>query len=163
MQVHADERGETCAKFLADAVAWFASQGITIERVMTDNARNYTISRAFHKVLRRHRIKHKRIRAYRPQTNGKVERFNRTLVDEFAYARTFANNQARLDAYPAGCATTTPDADTPDSTATRPTKPSTTSVGRTARTERRGRHCSRARQRSSRDLWPGHRRHWGDS
>jgi transposase InsO family protein len=100
VQVHPDEKGPTCAAFLADAVAWFASKGITIERVMTDNAKNYTVSRDFQQVLRTHRIKHKRIRAYRPQTNGKVERFNRTLVDEFAYARTFAGNQARLDALP---------------------------------------------------------------
>jgi transposase InsO family protein len=100
VQVHPDERGKTCARFLADAVAWFATQGITIERVMTDNAKNYTVSRDFRRALRRHRIKHKRIRPYRPQTNGKVERFNRTLVDEFAYARTFTGNQARLDALP---------------------------------------------------------------
>jgi transposase InsO family protein len=100
VQVHADETGETCAAFLADAVAWFAGQGILIERVMTDNAKNYTVSRAFQRVLRDHRIKHKRIRAFRPQTNGKVERFNRTLVDEFAYARIFTSNAARLDALP---------------------------------------------------------------
>lgn len=100
VQVHPDERGETCARFLTDAIAWFADQGVTIERVMTDNAKNYTISHDFQNVLRRHRIRHKRIRAYRPQTNGKVERFNRTLVDEFAYARTFTSNQARLDALP---------------------------------------------------------------
>lgn len=100
IQVHADEKGETCAKFMADAVAWFAQQGITIERVMTDNAKNYTISRDFQAVLRSHRIRHKRIRPFRPQTNGKVERFNRTLVDEFAYARTFTSNTARLDALP---------------------------------------------------------------
>lgn len=67
---------------------------------MTDNAKNYTISRDFQRALTKHRIEHKRIRAYRPQTNGKVERFNRTLVDEFAYARTFTSNTARLDALP---------------------------------------------------------------
>lgn len=100
VQVHADETGETCAAFLTDAVAWFAAQGVVIERVMTDNAKNYTVSRDFQRVLRKNRIKHKRIRAYRPQTNGKVERFNRTLVDEFAYARTFNSNQHRLDALP---------------------------------------------------------------
>ena len=100
IQVHADETGPTCAKFMADAVAWFAEQGIVIERVMTDNAKNYTISRDFQSVLRDHRIRHTRIRPFRPQTNGKVERFNRTLVDEFAYARTFTSNTARLDALP---------------------------------------------------------------
>lgn len=100
VQVHPDERGDTCAQFLADAVAWFAGQGITIERVMTDNAKNYTLSRRFQTVLRNNSIRHKVIRPFRPQTNGKVERFNRTLVDEFAYARTFTSNQARLDALP---------------------------------------------------------------
>lgn len=100
VQVHADEKGETCAAFLADAVAWFAEQGVVIERVMTDNAKNYTISRDFQRVLHDHRIRHTRIRAFRPQTNGKVERFNRTLVDEFAYARIFTSNTARLDALP---------------------------------------------------------------
>ena len=100
VQVHPDERGETCAKFLSDAIDWFAERGITVERVMTDNARNYTISKHFQNVLVDNNIGHKRIRPYRPQTNGKVERFNRTLVDEFAYARTFTSNQARLDALP---------------------------------------------------------------
>ena len=100
VQVPADERGKTCAAFLTDAIAWFAEQGIVIERVMTDNAKNYTVSRDFQQVLKTHRIKHKRIRAFRPQTNGKVERFNRTLVDEFAYARIFTSNTARLDALP---------------------------------------------------------------
>ena len=100
IQVHADEKGTTCAAFLTDAIAWFAEQGITVERVMTDNAKNYVVSKHFQQVLADAKIKHKRIRAYRPQTNGKVERFNRTLVDEFAYARTFTSNQARLDALP---------------------------------------------------------------
>ena len=67
---------------------------------MTDNARNYVVSTAFQQVLTDNTIKHTLIRPYRPQTNGKVERFNRTLVDEFAYARTFTSNQARLDALP---------------------------------------------------------------
>lgn len=100
IQVHHDEKGTTCAAFLTDAIAWFAEQGITVERVMTDNAKNYVVSKHFQQVLADAKIKHKRIRAYRPQTNGKVERFNRTLVDEFAYARTFTSNQARLDALP---------------------------------------------------------------
>lgn len=45
VQVHADEKGPTCAKFVAVSVAWFAAQGIVIERVMTDNSKNYTVSR----------------------------------------------------------------------------------------------------------------------
>lgn len=100
VQVHNDEKGTTCAAFIRDAIAWFAEHGITIERVMTDNAKNYVISRDFQKALADHGVTHKRTRAFRPQTNGKVERFNRTLVEEFAYARVFTSNQARLDALP---------------------------------------------------------------
>lgn len=72
VQVHADEKGTTCASFMADAIAWFADQGITVERVMTDNAKNYTLSQAFQTVLSSRNIKHKLIRPRRPQTNGKV-------------------------------------------------------------------------------------------
>ena len=100
VQVHDNERGPTCARFLDDAVAWFASQGVTVETVMTDNAMNYTNSHDFHASLARAHATHITTRPFRPQTNGKVERFNRTLVDEFAYARIFTSNQARLDALP---------------------------------------------------------------
>jgi transposase InsO family protein len=95
-EIHPDERGVTCAGFLERAVAWFASLGVTIERVMTDNARNYTDSRAFQIVLLDHGARHKRIRAYRPQTNGKAERFNGTLLREWAYVRLYATNAQRL-------------------------------------------------------------------
>ena len=100
VQVHPDERGPTCAAFLADAVAWFASQGVPAEAVMTDNAKNYVVARDFQQALEDHQLEHITTRPFRPQTNGKVERFNRTLVDEFAYTRIFESNQARLDALP---------------------------------------------------------------
>lgn len=93
MQVHTDERGKTCAAFLADTVAWCAAQGIVIERAMTDSATNHTVVRDLQKVLEEHRIGHKRIRAFRPQTNGRIERFSRTLVHEFADARIFTGNR----------------------------------------------------------------------
>ena len=96
VQVHPDERGETCAKFWTDAVAFFAAHGITIERVMTDNAKNYVISRAFQAAIKPAR--HLRTRPHRPQTNGKAERFNRTLLDEWAYARAYQTNNERLAA-----------------------------------------------------------------
>ena len=96
VQVHGDERGETCARFLGDAIAFFADRGVTIERVMTDNAKNYTISRAFQAALGSAR--HLRTRPFRPQTNGKAERFNRTMLTEWAYARIYTTNNERLDA-----------------------------------------------------------------
>lgn len=93
VQIHPDEKGTTCAGFLTDALEFFDRLGVTVERVMTDNAKNYVISRAFQDALG-HR-KHQRIRPHRPQTNGKVERFNRTLTSEWAYARVFNSNDER--------------------------------------------------------------------
>ena len=94
VQVHNDERGTTCARFITDAFAFFAAHGVVVERVMTDNAKNYTASTAFQLALDGR--SHKRTRAYRPQTNGKVERFNRTLTNEWAYATVFNSNDERL-------------------------------------------------------------------
>jgi transposase InsO family protein len=90
-----DERGPTCARFVADATAFFAGHGVTIERVMTDNAMNYRRSKDFRATLSALGIAHKRTRSYRPQTNGKAERFNRTLLEEFAYKELFLSNAAR--------------------------------------------------------------------
>jgi transposase InsO family protein len=99
--VFGDERGTTCARFLLDAAAFFASHGVRIERVLTDNAKNYTLSRAFSAALGEIGARHKRTRPFRPQTNGKAERFNGTLLTEWAYVRRYDTNQARLDALPA--------------------------------------------------------------
>jgi len=93
-----DEKGPTCARFVADAAAFFARHGVTIERVMTDNALNYCRSNDFRQALERLGIAHRRTANYRPQTNGKAERFNRTLLEEFAYKELFTSNAARLAA-----------------------------------------------------------------
>ena len=80
-----NEQGPTCAQFVADAAAYFARHGVAVERVMTDNARNYSTSKVFKARLEALGIAHRRTANYRPQTNGKAERFNRTLLEEFAY------------------------------------------------------------------------------
>jgi transposase InsO family protein len=98
VDVFADERGPTCAQVLRDAGAFFARHGVRIERLMTDNARNYTVSHAFQAALADLGVRHKRTRPFRPQTNGKSERFNRTMLDEWAYARAYASNEERLAA-----------------------------------------------------------------
>jgi transposase InsO family protein len=94
-EAHPDERAETAAAFMQGAFAFFASCGVEVERVLTDNALCYR-SRAFQAVLSAAEVAHRRTRPYRPQTNGKVERFNLTLKLEWAYARPYGSNQARL-------------------------------------------------------------------
>lgn len=96
IEVHADERGDTCAGFMTRAIDWFATHEVTVERVMTDNALNYRRSAAFQTVLSDGQIRHIRTRPYRPQTNGKAERFNQTLLNEWAYDQPYPSNQARL-------------------------------------------------------------------
>jgi transposase InsO family protein len=91
-----DERGETCAGFWTRANAWFVEHGVRVERILTDNALNYRRSHDFRAAL--NGIPHSRIRPRRPQTNGKVERFNRTLLDEWAYVRVYRSDQARTQA-----------------------------------------------------------------
>jgi transposase InsO family protein len=92
-----DEKRETAAAFLARAHAWYAAAGITIERVLTDNGGCYR-SKAWAAACTGLDITHKRTRPYRPQTNGKVERFHRTLADEWAYARPYATETQRREA-----------------------------------------------------------------
>jgi len=93
----ADERGETSAEFMARALGWFSERGIAVERVLTDNGNAYR-SFTFRDVLAGAGVVHKRTRPYRPQTNGKVERFNLTLKWEWAYAAAYDSNRARLRA-----------------------------------------------------------------
>lgn len=95
-QIHDDERGETAARFFADARLYFDHHGIQgIEAVLTDNAKAYG-SAVFQAALGD--AEHRCIRPYRPQTNGKVERYNRTLLDEWAYVRTYRSDDQRTRA-----------------------------------------------------------------
>jgi transposase InsO family protein len=89
-----DERKETAAAFLARAHAWYTAAGITIERVISDNGACYR-SRAWTAACAALGITPKRTRPYRPQTNGKVERFHRTLAGEWAYARPYTTETER--------------------------------------------------------------------
>ena len=88
------ENTENCVAFLTRAIAWFAAQGITIERILTDNGNGYR-SIAWRDRCAELHIKHSRTKPYRPATNGKVERFNRTLLDEWAYARLWRSDASR--------------------------------------------------------------------
>ncbi|HZA84786.1 MAG TPA: integrase core domain-containing protein, partial [Actinomycetes bacterium] len=85
----------TAARFLVEAASFFADHGVRIERVLTDNAKAYTESVVFAETAAGLGIRLKRTRPYRPQTNGKVERFNRTLLEEWAYRRLYRSNAAR--------------------------------------------------------------------
>jgi transposase InsO family protein len=97
-EIHPDETAAAAAAFWVRAVAWFAARGVTVQRVLTDNGACYR-SDAWRALLARQGITHKRTRPYRPQTNGKVERFNRTLLTEWAYRRLYASEQARRAAF----------------------------------------------------------------
>ena len=94
-----DERKETAAGFWDRANTYFTSLGITVLRVLTDNGSCYR-SHVFNNALGDH-VKHKYTRPYRPQTNGKIERFHRTLAFEWAYARHYTSDTARSATYPA--------------------------------------------------------------
>jgi transposase InsO family protein len=83
------ETGEACAGFLSRAAAWFAANGITVRRVMTDNAFAYTNSRLFKATLASIGARHITTRPYRPRTNGKAERFIQTALREWLYARAY--------------------------------------------------------------------------
>ncbi len=85
------------ASFWQRANTFFAEHGINVERVLTDNGSCYR-SRLFGQTLSAAGIVHKRTRPYRPQTNGKVERLNRTLLDEWAYVRPYSSNAERTEA-----------------------------------------------------------------
>jgi len=96
-ELAAHEDGHACAAFLDRAAAWFARRGIGVERVMTDNAKAYT-GHSFQAVCRKHGARHLTTRPYRPQTNGKAERFIQTVLRECAYARPFRSSRQRRQA-----------------------------------------------------------------
>ena len=99
-EIHDDEKAVTAIGVLQRAVSWFAARGVNVERVLSDNGSAYK-SFAWRDACAELQIKHKRTRAYRPQTNGKIERFHRTLADGWAFSRHYNSESARRAALPA--------------------------------------------------------------
>jgi transposase InsO family protein len=98
-EICTDEKATTAIAVLQRAVAWFADRGVTVERVLSDNGSAYR-SYAWRDACTALRITPKRTRPYRPQTNGKIERFHRTLADGWAYARLYQSTDQRNTALP---------------------------------------------------------------
>jgi transposase InsO family protein len=99
-EIHTDERGLTAAGFWHRAVAWFATQGISCERVLSDNGSCYK-SGLWHRACAATDTTVKKTRPRRPQTNGKIERFHRILLEEWAYIRPWSSETERHAAYDA--------------------------------------------------------------
>jgi transposase InsO family protein len=99
VEICSDEKTETAIGVLQRAVAWFAERGVTVERVLSDNGSCYR-SIAWRDTCAELGITHKRTRPYRPQTNGKCERFHRTLADGWAYAQFYGSETERRAALP---------------------------------------------------------------
>jgi transposase InsO family protein len=97
-EIHDDERAKTVVSFVGRALAFFEANGITAKRLMTDNAWSYTHSRSLSELLEARQIKHVLIEPYRPQQNGKVERFQQTMAREWAYGLQYRSSAARRHA-----------------------------------------------------------------
>jgi transposase InsO family protein len=99
VQVKPNERKTSAVAFLKAAVAYYASLGVTVERVMTDNGSCYR-SRAFRRACKRLKLRHIRTRPYTPKTNGKAERFIQTSLREWAYACAYDSSARRTAQLP---------------------------------------------------------------
>jgi transposase InsO family protein len=97
-EIHDDEQAATAAGFWERAAAWYQTVGITPQRVITDNGPCYR-SRAWHHACATTNTAAKKTRPYRPQTNGKIERFHRILLEEWAYIRPWTSEDQRTAAY----------------------------------------------------------------
>jgi hypothetical protein len=98
VEVLNDEAGDSCARFLARAVVWFARRGICVRRVLTDNGTGYR-SHLFRQAREALGLRHLRTRPYTPKTNGKAERFIKTMLEDWAYAipyRSSGNRRRQL-------------------------------------------------------------------
>jgi transposase InsO family protein len=95
-----DAQAGTTAAFLQRALDFYTAHGISARRVMTDNAWAYTRGRGFRELLAQRGIRHLKTKPYRPQTNGKVERFHQTMAREWAYGVTYHSHHDRTQALP---------------------------------------------------------------
>ena len=95
-----DETARTAIGVLRRAVSWFAARGVSVRRVLSDNGSAY-VSHAWRDACAELSVTHKRTRPYRPQTNGKIERFHRTMAAEWAFARHYRSELDRRRALPA--------------------------------------------------------------
>jgi transposase len=100
VELHRDERAQTVTSFLERALAFFAQHEITPRRLMTDNAFSYVKSRSLRELLAARGIRHLTTQAYRPRTNGKVERFHQTMAREWAYGLAYRSHRQRNQALP---------------------------------------------------------------
>jgi transposase InsO family protein len=100
VEAHDDETKETATEVLKNAVAWFAARGVTVQRVLSDNGSCYK-SHLWAETCAELDITPKKTRPYRPQTNGKIERFHRTLAEGWAFKKFYNSESARLAALPA--------------------------------------------------------------
>ena len=99
VEVRPSQDGVTTAGFLRRAVRWFAARGVLVRRVLTDNGSGYRSWR-FRRLAERVRVRLSRTRPYRPQTNGKAERFIQTLLREWAYVTAYLSSWRRRRALP---------------------------------------------------------------
>lgn len=99
-EVLPDETGPTTAGFITRMLEWFRGQGIRVRRLLTDNGPAYRRSAECRAVIEAAGLRHRFTRPYRPQTNGKAERFIRTLLHEWAYAQAYSRSRFRTAALP---------------------------------------------------------------
>jgi len=97
VEVLADEKGPLTVEFLQRALAWYRAHGIRVQRILSDNGPNYR-SHIFRRYCLSRSIRVLKTRPYRPQTNGKAERFIQTMIREWAYARPFTHSRFRVRA-----------------------------------------------------------------
>ena len=97
VEVLPDQTGRTTTAFLCRTIQWFARRGVPLQRVLTDNGSAYR-SHLFHQAAGRAGVRLSRTRPYRPQTNGKAERFIQTLIRGWAYAVSYPSSWRRARA-----------------------------------------------------------------